>query len=580
MELTKDLSSDPMSDAAAPHLEVVRDFFATKVPWRARVLSLALIIGLLCGVVAAAYEFVMDFVLEVVWKEHGPALFTKLLPNAPQWIFIPIVCITFGALTGLLIRLLGEPMANLPGVVKAAHADSALGYQEAPAMAVISITSITAAGGLGPEAPLVSIGGGLATLVAELVDLSEAETLFVTMSGMASGLAAFFGEPVGGALFACEVLHRYGLEYYEAVVPTVVAGLACNWSFRVVAGLPQEPIWRFPAESEPIAPFASIYGLLWGFVGGGLGWGWMRFTNVVREKVLVPLKLGPRHVLKGAIGGTIIGICGMLLPEVLFWAEHEAQNIIDHGATPLPHVWPKTGALGVYSLESPKWLFAIGIVKLFMISITVLAGYRGGFIFPFMFAGHAIGTGLYYCFVSYGVQMSAAAASLSVACAINVAVTRTVLATPIVLATLSGRVDAFPEMLVASLIALYVTGDESIIKAARKRWLRSELMGSELMTDRTAPIERNRRYGGSASNSRTTTPGSSKHNANNFGAAFVNPIDLQLAVASAVSGGAFSAPAPASVAPASVAPAPATGPVAAPAAGPAAAPAAGPTAML
>ena len=32
---------------------------------------------------------------------------------------------------------------------------------------------------------------------------------------------------------------------YEAVVPTVVAGLACNWSFRVLASLPQEPIWSF-----------------------------------------------------------------------------------------------------------------------------------------------------------------------------------------------------------------------------------------------------------------------------------------------------------------------------------------------
>ena len=51
----------------------------------------------------------------------------------------------------------------------------------------------------------MSIGGGLATFVSELVDLSEAETLFVTMGGMGAGLAAFFGEPVGGALFACEV---------------------------------------------------------------------------------------------------------------------------------------------------------------------------------------------------------------------------------------------------------------------------------------------------------------------------------------------------------------------------------------
>merc|ERR1719502_1055268 len=465
----------------------------------------------------------MDLVIEKVWTEGGD-LFQEHFPRMPAWTYILVVCIPLGAMVGLLIRLCGEPMANLPGVVLAAHRDGLLGHEEAPAMAAVSITSIVGAGSLGPEAPLVSIGGGLASLVSLMVDLSEAETLFVTMCGMGAGLAAFFGEPVGGALFACEVLHRHGLEYYEAVVPTVVAGLACNWSFRVVAGLPQEPIWTFPTETDPIAPFASIFGLLWGLIGGLLGWAWMRGTNLIREKILVPLKLGPRHILKGFLGGAIIGACGMLLPEVLFWAEFEAQTIIDHGATPLPHVWPTVGALGPYSLSDPKWLIAIGLTKLFMISITVLAGYRGGFIFPFMFAGHAIGTALQYPLVAAGMQVSAGAASLSCACAINVAVTRTVLATPIVLATLSGRVDTFPTLLVASLVSLYVTGDESIIKGARKRWLRSELQGTDLMTDRTPPLQRNRRQSNrSAGNSTNTTPGASLHKANNFSAASFAP---------------------------------------------------------
>jgi len=188
----------------------------------------------------------------------------------------------------------------------------------------------------------------------------------------------------------------------------------------------------------------------------------------------------------------IIGTCGTFLPETLFWAEHESQTIIDHGATPLPHSFPTVGALGPYSLTDPRYLIAIGLVKLFAISITVLAGYRGGFIFPFMFAGQSIGMGCAIIMSSYGVPVSVAGACLSCACAINVAVTRTVLATPIVLATLSGRSDVFPQLLVASIISLYITGDESIIKAARRRWLRAELFGTEIMTDRSKPIDRNR----------------------------------------------------------------------------------------
>ena len=193
----------------------VRNYFAT-LHWRGRVLTLALIVGLLCGIVAVLYEMVMDFVLEIVWREGGE-LFKEKFAFLPPWTYILIVCTLFGPLVGLLIRVCGEPMANLPGVVLAAHKDGLLGHEEAPAMAAISIASIVGAGSLGPEAPLVSIGGGLASLVSIFVDLTEAETLFVTMCGMGAGLAAFFGEPVGGALFACEVLHRYGLEYYEAV---------------------------------------------------------------------------------------------------------------------------------------------------------------------------------------------------------------------------------------------------------------------------------------------------------------------------------------------------------------------------
>lgn len=177
------------------------------------------------------------------------------------------------------------------------------------------------------------------------------------------------------------------------------------------------------------------------------------------------------------------------------------------------------GILGPYSLKEPVYLISIGLLKLFAISITVLAGYRGGFIFPFMFAGHAIGTGLWYPLAAYGVPLSHAATALSCACAINVAVTRTVLATPIVLSALSGRIDVFPTLLVASLVALYVTGDESIIKAARKRWLRSELDGTELMTDRSPAMVRNR-----VVRSRSITPGSSAHGNSNFDDAMFNQV--------------------------------------------------------
>ena len=471
-------------------------------------LFLALVVGLGCGVIAAGYEYVLDIVIERTWLGLAPQLARALEPyGVPPWLVVPCICTAFGGVVGALIHLLGEPLANLPGVVMAAHRDGLLDHEEAPAMAAISIVSIAGAGSLGPEAPLIAIGGGLASFLSLYVDLSEAETLFVTMCGMGAGLAAFFGEPIGGALFACEVLHRHGLEYYEAVVPTVVAGLACNWSFRILSNLPQEAIWTFAAE-EPLEPWTSVLGLVWGVLGGGLGWCWMRGTRFLRSRVVAPCGLGPRHIVKGLLGGLLIGSIGAIHPETLFWGEFEAQRIISRGEAPLPHAWPTVGALGAYSLEEPLVLLSIGLFKLLAISITVLAGHRGGFIFPFMFAGLSIGSAV--AIAANATRgplhdlLSPAAAALSCACAINVACTRTVLATPIVLSALSGRPDMLPTLLVASLTALYVAGDETVIVAARKRWLRTELDGCEILEDPTPPMARSRPR---VRPSRISTPG-------------------------------------------------------------------------
>lgn len=47
------------------------------------------------------------------------------------------------------------------------------------------------------------------------------------------------------------------------------------------------------------------------------------------------------------IGGFLIGLIGAVAPETLFWAENEAQRIIDAGETPLPNLSPHL-AVGMF----------------------------------------------------------------------------------------------------------------------------------------------------------------------------------------------------------------------------------------
>ena len=47
----------------------------------------------------------------------------------------------------------------------------------------------------------------------------------LTITGMAGGLTVLFGAPLGAALFALEILHRRGLQYYEALLPALIGSL-------------------------------------------------------------------------------------------------------------------------------------------------------------------------------------------------------------------------------------------------------------------------------------------------------------------------------------------------------------------
>ena len=468
--------------------------FIRGLQWRTRLSGLALLVGLVCGCVCAAYTLVLEYLVDYVWIHPLPERFAETWFGSllPSWAYIVIACTVLGFFSGLSIRLCGQPMANLPGVVKEIYDTGCIDHEDAPRMTIVSLINIVGAGSLGPEAPLVAIGGGLASLLAAVVEVSPAETLFITMCGMGAGLAAFFGEPVGGAIFACEVIHRWGAEYYEAFIPTVIAGVSCNMMFRLLLDLPQEAIWEVPeyARGAPNA-LTSFWGVPLGMFGGFCGWAWMKGTMVTRGAVMEKAGWGPYHVIKGTVGGLLIGLFGAMAPETLFWAEHEAQRIIDGGETPLPHLATNisTGMFGDYSLTDPRILFAIGVLKMVAISVTVLVGYRGGFIFPFMFAGISFGC----CFAQLSItHLSAdihaqyglhfAGAALGVAAAINASVTRTVLSTPLVLITLSSRPDVFPCVLISSIVSLYMTGDVAIIGAARKRFTREQL-GAGNMTD-------------------------------------------------------------------------------------------------
>ena len=93
-------------------------------------------------------------------------------------------------------------------------------------------------------------------------------------------------------------------------------------------------------------------------------------------------------------------------------------------------------------------------MKMIAISFTVASGYRGGFIFPFFTAGAAFGQAIYI--ISGGI-IPIQLCILCIAASINVAITRTSIATTLILTALSGELNANPPILAASIVSLLLT---------------------------------------------------------------------------------------------------------------------------
>lgn len=417
---------------------------------------IATVIGIFCGVAAFLYYTVLEFFLEFLWKEL-PEHFAEAMPfwlPCFHWMWIPFMGMICSVLVGYCQIWFGDP-GDLPYTVKCVHEKAYVPVSHAPSMIVTSQVSILGGGSLGPEAPLVAICASIAGWVSITLFKQKYKNIVRkhTLCGMACALAAFFGVPLGGSLFALEINHRLGYEYFEHALEAIASGTICLVVFRSMAGLPIGPIYFFtPDLLKDSSASTVLIGALLGLVGAGLAALFAHFHWFLAKK-LKEFNIHPNPVKLSIFGGVGVVILGLLVPQTFFWGEFEMQTIGSLSpASELPHIWPTTG---LTSFEITGWLsaFIVGFCKLIAISFTVNGGYRGGFIFPFFAAGAAFGRGIWYLFPS----IPPVVAVLSVACGINATITRTALATPLILCGLAGEVNATPPVLAASLVAVFVT---------------------------------------------------------------------------------------------------------------------------
>lgn len=418
-------------------------------PSNATLLGYAAMIGLVGGLVATAYYIVLSGLLANIWgRLHLPPLD---MPIEPTWRPSILIVTTLGGLiVGLFTRWLGSA-GELAAVVDNIHLrHGRIDWRQTPSMTFTSLSGIAAGGSAGPEAPLVQIIGSFASWLGDRLKMPGPIVRTFTFCGMGAALGALFGAPLGGALFALEIPHRRGIEYYESLLPALVASLIAFLSFRSIVGY-EAVLFHLPDVGE-----TSIRGILWGLLFGAIGAGVAALFALTFKTVGHATHRFAKHpVWLATFGGLSIGLLAQLAPMSLFWGEYQIDRLANQGAAIVQH-----HTVGV----AVALLLGLAAAKILAVSLTLHSGFRGGFIFPLMFIGAAVGVAAHVAFPA----VPAAIAIVALMAAVNVAITKTPVSTCVILTTLTGT-SQIPILIAASMASLLLSGRLTLIRTQRSR---------------------------------------------------------------------------------------------------------------
>jgi H+/Cl- antiporter ClcA len=339
-------------------------------------LVLAAVVGV--PVSAVAWGF-----LALVSKLQG-WIFTSLphglgFHSEPLWWPIPPLLLA-GLLTALAIRYLPGTGGHSPADRFKAGGGAPTPAQ-LPGVIIAALASLSLGAVVGPEAPLIAIGGGLGVIAVRLAkrDAPDRTRAVVAAAGSFAAISTLLGSPLLGAFLLMEASGLGGAMLEVVLLPGLVAagigslifiGLG-SWSGLGTFSL---AIPHLPSFVEPDAAefgWALAIGVLAVFLGSGIRWLALFLRPRVEQRIVL---LTPVAGL--AVAGLAIAFAagtGKGSSEVLFSGQSALPSFVTSGAS--------------YTVAALLLLIAC---KGLAYGVS-LSSFRGGPIFPSMFIGAAGG---------------------------------------------------------------------------------------------------------------------------------------------------------------------------------------------
>jgi len=231
---------------------ILADRFAARL-WLAVVLT-----GVGAGLAAAVLTRLLELVQHLMWGGTGLDLLAPAAATDP-WRHVAILAAA-GAAVGV-----GQFLLNRLSSANGIEITTAIWFYAGrlPALrtlasATLSVVIVGMGAALGREGAPKQAGAVMANLMCDRTRLPDEERRLLVACGAGAGMAAAYGVPLGGALFAVEVLRgALALRFVLPALVTALTATGVSWAF-----LPDAPTYRIPVWS------GSISSTLWALLAG------------------------------------------------------------------------------------------------------------------------------------------------------------------------------------------------------------------------------------------------------------------------------------------------------------------------
>lgn len=343
---------------------------------------LALALGVVTGIGAVLFRDLIGLLHNLLFAgqaviHYDANVFTAAAPWGPLVILVPVL----GAVGVTFLVTKFAPEAKGHGVPEVLDAIYYKGGIIRPVVALVkSLASALAIGSgssVGREGPIIQIGSALGSTLGQIIRMPAGQRIALVAAGAGAGIASTFNTPIGGVMFAIELMMpEVSVETFLPVaIATGTATFVGRWFFGDAPAFHVPPLQVMAVDSSALLVlilFAAL-GALTGFAAAGF----IRGLHLV-EDVFDRIRF---RYLRHILGMLIVGALMYLLFCTL------GQYYVDG-------VGYATVQAVLAGQISAFWLLGLlGVCKILATSISLGSGSSGGIFSPSLFIGATLGGG-------------------------------------------------------------------------------------------------------------------------------------------------------------------------------------------